>query len=461
MLRATCIAPLVLALAACAGDPGDPSDATDGGGGGGDVSTDAGDGGLTDVDDPACRGEVVPTNGDPCDCTGATAEGRVDLCDRTCACAGGFWTCNEVCDRPEVVALEFSDAPSITERTGNGDADVNPGEVWVVTGSLAALNTDADGVDVTVRLATSSGRVDVDGASTSFAGLDAEPATFDLAFEVGEDAVAGTVAITVEAFTDDGFVFTDETVDVDVVELDAPSLAFSRTRLNEVEGDGNSLIDAGETWAVTAVLSNNGTVAAEGIEVTGSVSSAALTLTTTEAVEVGVLGPAASQEVRIDVRVADDPGELLPVVQLAATATNATTITEPVEVQVRPPDTLVLDEATVGQADGGGNDDELADNGETWEVVLSVSNSGSFDIEGFEWSVRNYVSGPDEEPVFTDLGFTIASSPDRLTGGASGEVVLEATMSDETGVSGRVLVTARSDVRQHAPLVYEVTLPRP
>lgn len=461
MLRTSCFVLLALTLAACAGDPGDPSEGSDAGGEA-DTSTDGGgvDGGA-DVDDPACRGEVVPTNGDPCDCTGETAEGRVGLCDRTCACAGGFWTCNEDCDEADALELVFDDLPSLSERTGNGDADVNPGETWVVTGAVAALNAPESGADVTVRLATSSGRVDIEGATTPMRGLDDEAAVFDLAFTVSEDAVAGTVAITVEAFTDDGFVFVDETLEVDVVELDAPFLAFSRVRLNEVEGDGNSLVDAGETWAVTAVLSNNGTVAAEGIEVSGSVSSDALTLITTDAIDVGVLGPAASQEVRLDIQVADAPSELLPVVQFAATAANATTITEPYEVQVRPPDTLALDSATVGQATGGGNNDELADFGETWEIVITVSNSGGFDIEGLEWSVRNYVSGPDEEPVFTDLGFDLESSPETLAGGATGEVVLQTIVTDETGTSGRVLVTARSDVRQHAPLVYEVSLPIP
>jgi hypothetical protein len=428
-----------------------------------------------DVEPVACDPMLVPADGDTCDCEGGSTSNRDGLCDRTCVCTNGFFVCEDDCGTAEPVTLRWVTPPALVEVDGNGDRDVNPGEVWALEGTVVLANAETP-VSTTVRATTASGRISLPDDPLSFPELDAAPEDFVIEFDVNANATAGPVVITVEAFTD-GFQLIEHRVTFEVVELDRPVLSFVSDRLVEVVGDGNPVVDAGETWKVIATLRNGGSAAAEGVVLTAAPSSSSLTVVG-DPVNVGVLSAGASREIEVTFEVSATPADLTPAIDLAATASNAGTATRVVPVSVRPPDTLRFDEdITFSQVEGEGNNDEFTDEGEVWELVFPVRNAGTFTIPGLEFTLRNYatpidpVTGepitdpesglPIDDPAVTDLGFVLEDAPASLAASEESELraVVEIPAGDAT--QGRILITPRSSIRQHAPFAYDIVLPRP
>lgn len=457
-----------LLFAACGGsDDDDPNP----------PGTDTGESDVDeDVDPIACELDEVPADGDTCDCEGGTVSGREGLCDRTCVCTNGFFVCEDDCSTPQGIELVWSVAPTLVEVEGNGDRDVNPGELWAIEGAVAANNAP-NGVDTSLRATSASGRIVLDDEALRFSALGAEGEAFSLPVAINANATAGPVVVRVEAFTD-GFEIIQQQVEFSVVELDRPVLAISDDRLEEVDGDGNPVVDAGESWQVILTVRNSGSAPAEGVNLTAAASSTTLALTTTT-FSLGTVSPGATRQVEVPFTVAASPTDLTPTIDFAMSATGATTATRVVSVPVRPPDTLrfVVDEFVFQQAEGGGNGDTFADVGETWELLMPVENIGSFTISGLEFTLRNYetpldpetgepITDPEtglplDDPAISDFGFELDSAPSSLLGGRDGELraVVEIPEGDE--VNGRVLVTPRSDIRQHAPIAHDILLVRP
>jgi hypothetical protein len=448
-----------LALAACTtlavacGDDATPGD--------GDGSSDGSDDG-SGSDDPACNGLVVPVDGDSCDCEGVEGSGVEAGCDRLCSCTAGFWDCETLgCDDPDAPGLSWADLPSVEETEGNGDDDANPGETFALRGTLLLERAD-DGVTVVIQASTSSARIELEEPSLEFEGAVDGEITFEFVLNIADDAAAGEVSVTLDAYVVGQPDIVNEDVAVEITVPDSPSLAFDGLELTEGSGDGNRFVDAGERWVLTATLQNNGTLAAEDVEVTATPSNADLALDE-DTVSVGILGDGGTREVSFEFTVAANPTELDPQIQLAATSSNAATTTEIQTVTIVPTETLSAGTPVVQQVDGEGNDDAFADVDEVWEVVVPVTNNGTFEVPGLEWRLNNYVSpSPDEEPYFpASLGFALTDEPVRLAAGASGSVTAQTTITAETPSTGRVILTATSDLRRHGPFALTLTLPLP
>lgn len=458
---------LALGAVACSDDGGD--------GGGSDVAdtgnTDTADSGA-DTEIVECPDDPAPLDGDPCDCEGDDFEGRVGLCDRSCLCEFGFWSCTEECDTPDVLALELGDSPTVDEQTGNGDAVINPGEVWSITGSVRALNAPEEGADTNIRLTSDSIHVDVEDASDEADALGDEPVEFTLPFEVSDVAPGGTVTLTLEAYS--GFASVEDEIEIEIVPAQIPVLEFDDIEVLDEFGSPAVRVEAGDAIIVSAVLRNTGAVAAEGVSVSGSPSST--TLTTPDDVAVGVLAAASGERtIELTMTVSDDPSELAPVVTLAATADNATTLTEDVTVTVYPPDSVEV----LGH--------EWDTSGDDLVLVIDVQNTGRFDLPGLSWSRVNYASPPVpveppdpphcavpgdcpdgftctnqacvEDPLYESLDIGEPTGPASMLAGAEGEVRMTLEVTEDTPRFGRVLLRASSDARSHGPFPLELTLP--
>ncbi len=447
-----------------------------------DPGTDSGtDSGETDTGADAvveCGDDIEPVDGDPCDCEGDTFDGRVDNCDRACFCEFGFWSCEETCDAPDVLALSFVGELSVTEQTGNGDALVNAGEVWVVSGEVVAANAPEEGAQTSVRLRSDTIFVDTDGATSDIADLKDEAVAFSLPFSVSEDAPAAVVALTVEAFS--GFATVDETVNVEVIAPDVATLSWSRIEVQDEEGRPTVRIEAGDRLRISAELRNTGSVAAEGVSATASASSAVLTVAG-DGVELGVVAAGGSTTAEFFVDVADDPSELGPMLTLAAISDNTATATEVIDIAIFAPDTL---EVTSQAWEGAGSD---------FTLVVGIRNSGRFEISGIDWSAVNYSSpplptepadppqcandtdcdfGPEfsfrcdvpnatcvEDPLIVSMGLGDAVGPAAVGAGADATVEIPLTASGETPETGRLILRANSDLRSHGPFALELTRP--
>jgi hypothetical protein len=454
-------------LIACGGDETqDPSDS-----GGADTS-DAGS------DTPAeCADDLEPADTDTCDCEGDTFDGRVGECERTCLCEFGFWSCEQVCDAPDVLALSFVGEPVVTEQSGNGDALVNPGESWTVSGSVVATNPPTAGAETTVRLRSDTIFVDSDGSVAEIPDLREEAVQFTLPFSVAEEAPPAVVTLTLEAFS--GFATTDLPINVEVIAESEATLEWSRIELLDDGGGPAVRIEAGDRVQVSAELRNNGAIPAEGVIASASVSSSALTTDGTE-LALGIVASGGTTTVEFFVDVAVDLTDLGPTVTLAASSDNTETSTEVVDVPIFAPDTMIVtDHVWLG--------------GPTeWTLAVSVENTGRFEITGIEWSNINYSSplptvpadppqcssdgecdfGPEfsfrcdvlnatcvEDPFIDSMELRDASGPGSLAPGGNDQVEIPLTTDGSTPAAGRVILRANSDLRSHGPFALELVRP--
>jgi hypothetical protein len=447
-------------ISACAGDPNtepDPTDTADA-----SDASDALDGGL-------CYEGDAPEDGEPCDCEGETFEGQVELCDRTCACEFGFWVCEDECEEPPELELVISETLDVEEVTGNGDAIVNPGEVWSITGTVAANNAGEDGVEASVRLAVDSIFVDVDAASAQFAALGDDPEEFTLEFEVLFSATESTVNVTVEAFS--GFASSSRVVEVDIVPAQVPVFTLGTLDIVDSEGEPYGAIAPGDTVYLRGTASNTGPVDASDVTVTTTSSNALVQVP--EPFSAGALASGASDEIMVELVVSDDPTALSTEVYVELTAPDADPASRTRVIDVVPADTIEL----VGtEWEAGGSASE-------WTLVVTVRNTGSFELTGVTWL---HIDGsieipedlkddfptldcfdpieepdPDNPPTCYDpMGFEDPEGPTALAGGVEGEVRLALTTDESTPDPGLLVIRARSDARSsHGPIRLEVAAP--
>jgi hypothetical protein len=444
-----------LLLAACGGEDDEQPSASDVGM---DGSGDAGS-------DPACEGSENPTNNASCACEGTTREFTEGLCDYACVCETGFWGCTEECTEPVEVMLEWGATPEAAEVEGNGNGVPNPGETWEVTGSVRFANA-TEGQAVTVQLRSDSTKLGLEEPSTSLSNVGDTAVEFSLPFTIQEAATDGLAPLTVEAFGANGLEVIDETIELTVATIPTAILDFTGDDLVEVTGDGNRFIDAGETWKLTITLRNTGDAAAEDLVVEASSSSSSLTNVEVGEV-VGTLNAAGQVEVEVTFEVAAEPTEVAAAIQLSATSSTAATASENVDVTVRPPDTLVLLTTRVEQVPDFGNGDAVANDGELWQVVVEIQNTGGFAVEELSWNLLNYTptSGGEgsgsEEPPYTDLQFGLAEQPTRIAAGATVELLAQNEVAAGMGNIGRLIISANSSLRRHGPFAFDVNWTRP
>lgn len=466
MIRYLCVALSLFFLASCGSD--EPRDS-----GGDDTGVDSG------ADAPAeCPDDIEPADGDPCDCEGDTFEGRIDTCDRTCQCEFGFWTCEENCDTPDVLSLSFSGDPAVTEQSGNGDALVNPGEVWTITGSVVAANAPPEGAPTTVRLRSDTIFVDTDGSVAEIGALREEPVEFVLPFSVSEDAPPALLALTLEAFS--GFATTDQTVNVEVVATSEASLEWRAIELQDEGGAPAVRIEAGDRVVVAATLYNSGAIPAEDVTASASASSSSLRASTAE-ISLGVIAAGGESNVEFVADVVADPTDLSPTITLAASSSSTETVTETIDVPIFAPDTLeVASQTWTGREP-------------IWTLQVRFENTGRFPITGVEWTAVNYASppppseradppqcstdedcdfGPElsfrcdvtfatcvEDPLIESMGFGEASGPESVDAGGTVLVEIPLAVTEATPAFGRLILRANSDLRSHGPFALELDRP--
>jgi hypothetical protein len=443
-----------LFLGACGGDDEDASSSDAGMDG-------SGNGGL----DPACEGSENPTNNASCACEGTTREYTDGLCDYACVCETGFWGCTEECTEPVEVTLEWGTTPEAAEVEGNGNGVPNPGETWEVTGTVRFANA-TESQAVTVQLRSDSTKLGLEEPSTSLSDVGDTGVEFSLPFTIQPSATDGLAPLTVEAFGASGLEVIAETIELTVATIPTAILGFTGDELVEVTGDGNRFIDAGETWKLTITLRNTGDAAAEELVVEASSSSSSLTSVTVGDV-VGTLNASGQIEVEVTFAVADEPTEVAAAIQLSATSSTAATASENIDVAVRPPDTLRLVETRVEQVPDFGNGDAVADDGELWQVVVAIENTGGFAVEELSWNLLNYTptSGGEGsgsgEPPYTDLQFGLAEQPTRIAAGATIELLAQNEVAAGMGNIGRLIISANSSLRRHGPFAFDVNWTRP
>ena len=451
---------------------------------GGEETEDASDTGSADVSDSGsdaiieCADDIEPGDGDTCDCEGDTFEGRVEECERTCFCEFGFWSCEDVCDAPDVLSLSFVGEPLVEEQAGNGDALVNPGESWTVSGAIVAANPPAAGAVTTVRLRSDTIFIDSEGSVADIPDLREEAVEFTLPFSVSEDAPPAVVTLTLEAFSE--FATADLPINIEVIAESAATLQWSRIELLDEAGGPAVRIEAGDRIQISGELRNNGAIPAEGVTASASVSSLALT-TDGRDLALGVIAAGGTTTAQFFIDVAADPTDLAPTVTLAATSDNTDTATEVVDVPIFAPDTMIVtDQVWLG--------------GPTeWTLAVSVENTGRFEIGGIEWSSINYASpplptepadppqcttneecdfGPEfsfrcdvpnatcvEDPFIESMELGDATGPASLPAGGSGQVEIPLAIDGSTPASGRVILRANSDLRSHGPFALELIRP--
>lgn len=459
------LVPLCLLVACGTDDSPDDGD--------GDVSGDVG------ADVPAeCGGDIEPADGDPCDCEGDTFAGRVDICDRTCQCEFGFWTCEESCDTPDVLALGFSGDPTLSERSGNGDALLNPGEVWTVTGAVFATNAPPEGAQTTVRLRSDTIFVETDGSAAEIGALREEPVEFVLPFSIAQEAPPAVLTLTLEAFS--GFATNDQEIDVEVIATSEASLEWRTIELRDSDGAPAVRIEAGDRVTIAATLHNGGAIPAEGVTASASASSSSLRISSAE-LSLGVIAAGGDSNVEFTADVVADPIDLGPTVTLAASSDSTDTIAEMIDVPIFAPDTLEVVSRTWTGIEP------------IWTLQVRLENSGRFPITGLEWAAINYASppppsepadppqcttdedcdfGPElsfrcdmpfatcvEDPLIESMGFGDASGPDSIEAGGSALIEIPLAVSDGTPAAGRLIIRASSDLRSHGPFALEIDRP--
>jgi hypothetical protein len=420
------------------------------------------DEGSAPIPGDLCPADLEPADNESCGCETETRSFQRNACDTTCVCSSGFWACTETCQDPVFPTLTWGLLPQAEEAEGNGNGIPNPGEQWAITGSVRIDNA-TEGEDVTVQLGTTSTRFLLESARVTLEDVGVADTNFRIPFRIAGTATDGTATLTVEAFTDGITVLTRE-VELTVVVIPTPQLALNGETFTEVTGNGDRFRDGGETWRLTTQLENRGNAIAEGIRVEASASSAALT-----DIAVGTtpstLNGSGRTDVTVTFTVADQPEEANPTLQVTALASNAATVGINIPVSVRPPDNLRPVSTTLRQVEAGGNDDDIADDGETWEAVFVLENTGAFAINGLTWSLFNYPTtdpelSPDEDPPYTDFLFELDATVPSLAPGAQATITAITTIEEGFGPLGRVFLRAESSLRPHGPWPFDIELTR-
>ncbi len=443
---------------ACADDPNLDPPVTDAGGdagGSGDVSVEP-DAGQQDAATGCIEGEPI-IDGDACDCDGESRDASDELCERTCECAGGFWSCDEVCDEPEPLALRFDGAPVLVQSVGNDDALIQRGETWLVRVDVAADNAGDVGAEVLVRLQTDDIFLELPAETSrvGLTGLTGEAQTVELAFVVDAAAPEGETQLTLEATS--GFAVQTEAVRITISGPNAPALAWGDVEFERIEGDPDRQVEPGERWQLIAMLRNDGDRDAEELVLSATASSAAIVLDETAFGPPQQVSAGTSTSVRWRFDVADELIELEPEVQLLAEATGAAGARADIAVPLVPPDTL----AVVATRWSGVPPDLT--------LEVDVENAGALDVVGLEWTRINYASPTpcgdgDEEPAceipfLESLDLGEPSGPSIIAAGMTGTVELSLTRTGLTPELGRVLLRASSALRQHGPYPVDVDVP--
>lgn len=454
-LRLLAVSMLCVCLVACASDPafegGDTADAI------GADAADAGavdasaDVGAADGDGSGC-GESAVVSGNPCDCDGEETDASDELCERTCLCTGGFWSCTEDCRDPASLALSLVGAATVAEAVGNGDGLLQPGETGEVSARIAVENAQEGGADVDVRLRSFDNELTFDGSSEArFEGASGER---DVALRFGVQASASAGPIRLQLEVSSGFILVEEEIDARVEGPNQPLLRWSDAGVERVDGNANRDIEVGETWEVLGTLSNEGDREASALEIGARASSATLELAESGAGVPASLDAGESRRVSWRFVVSEPLLELVPVVTLSAGAPDAEPRALDIEVPLTPPDTLL-----VANASFTGAGDELT-------LVVTVANTGQLDVTGLDWTRINYASptpcGGDGEvecevPFFERMEFGEPDGASSIAADGSAIVELPLSVTDETPFSGRVLLRAQSDLRDHGPYPIEVS----
>lgn len=430
--------------------------------------------------DPACEGSASPDANAACSCEGTSAVSVEDLCTTNCTCTGGFWTCGEpTCEEVTEPELMFSGDAGLQEVTGNGNGVPNPGETWSVSGNVIIADA-TEAQTVTVRLRSLSTKLDVAEASEDLADIGATAVPFTLEFMILPTATEGSAPLTLEAFTAGGFDLIEDELELTVATVPTPVLTFSAGSPTETTGNGDRFLDYGEEWSMPVTLRNTGDAVAEGIAVEATPSGASLTDVSVSGAP-ATLAATGSAEVLVAFTISDDPSDFSPTLSITATSDNAETISTVEAVTIRPIDTLSFVSSLVEQVEGEGNDDAIADNGEDWQLVITLENTGTAALEITEWRLNNYFipdlpgdgsgsgdgsgegsgEGSGGEPDYTDLKFELADgTPTSIPGGSEIEVFATTTIDETMGDIGRVILTVQSSLRRHGPFAVDVPLAR-
>lgn len=435
---------LCLLFAACSDSP-----TTDSGAGSGATS---------------CAGDTAPETGAACACVGEQWSGSIDGCERLCFCTNSGWQCpgaacgedagdTEADSNTSSARLSWQGPALAREVSGNGDGQANPGESWEVVANLAVEGVDAAGATAVVRLSSISLKIEVGTPSSEVTVVPAEATTVTVAFRIAATATAGTAVIDLEAFVPGGFSTVDTSVEVPVVTVAAADLRWSNVQLSPDGSGDDLLVEAGESWTISARLANVGDAPAVDVAFGASPSSATLTLRG-DLPAAQTLTPGASVTLTFGFDVASAPTEALPSLQLLATPSGGAPFGIVEEVALVLPDTLLL--RSVGVEEAGGNGDGIAQAGETWLVRAVVENTGLIDITGLVWTGTNIPNADG-----TALTFGSVSGEPTIAAQASGDVVFTSTLADGFALTGRIQVRAQSDIRStfHGPFALDVVLP--
>lgn len=411
-----------------------------------------------------CAAGQTPETGAACGCVGEQWSGTVDGCERLCFCTNSGWQCpgaecgadagdTESDTNTSSARLSWQGPATAREVSGNGDGQANPGETWEVVGNLAVEGVDAAGATAVVRLSSISPKIEVSAPSSEVTVVPAETTTVTAGFRIAEDASAGTAVLDLEAFVPGGFSTVDTTVEVRVETVAAPDLRWSAIELTPDGSGDDLLVEAGESWTLTARLANQGDAAAVDVAFAASASSATLTLRG-ELPVAQTLTPGASVTVQFGFDVAANPTEALPSLQILATPAGGPPSGAVEEIPLVLPDTLSLRSFTVAEVMGNG--DGVAQAGETWEVEALIENAGLIDVTGLAWSATNIPNADGSV-----LGFRVESGDGTIPAASTGSVAFRATLVDGFARSGRIQARAQSDIRStfHGPFALDVTLP--
>lgn len=411
-----------------------------------------------------CAGATTPTTGAACACVGEQWSGTVDGCDRLCFCTNSGWQCpstdcgsdagdTESDTNTSSARLRWEGPATAREVSGNGDGQANPGETWEVVGNLAVEGVDAAGATAVVRLSSISPKVEVSVPSSEVTVVPAETTTVTSGFRIADDATAGTAVIDLEAFVPGGFSTVDTSVEIRVATVAAPDLRWSAIELSPDGSGDDLLVEAGESWTLTARLANQGDAAAVDVSFGATPSSGTLTLRG-DLPAAQTLTPGASVTLQFGFDVAANPTEALPSLQILATPSGGTPSGVVEEIPLVLPDTLSLRTFTVAEVSGNG--DGSAQAGETWEVAATIENAGLIDVTGLTWSATNIPNGDG-----TVLAFRVEAGDGSIAAASSGVVTFRSTLADGFARSGRIQARAQSDIRStfHGPFALDVTLP--
>jgi hypothetical protein len=412
----------------------------------------------------SCAGDTTPETGAACSCVGEQWAGTVDGCERLCFCTNSGWQCpgaacsedagdTEADSNTSSARLSWQGPALAREVSGNGDGQANPGESWEVVANLAVEGVDAAGATAVVRLSSISPKIEIGTPSSEVTVVPAESTTVTVAFRIAATATAGTAVIDLEAFVPGGFSTVDTSVGVLVVTVAASELRWSNLELTPDGSGDDLLVEAGESWTLSARLANVGDAPAVDVAFGASPSSATLTLRG-DLPAAQTLTPGASVTLTFGFDVAIAPTEALPSLQLLATPSGGAPSGVVEEIPLVLPDTLFL--RSVGVEEAGGSGDGIAQAGETWLVRAVVENRGLIDVTGLVWSGTNIPNGDG-----TALTFGSISGEPTIAAESTGDVLFTSTLSEGFARSGRIQVRAQSDIRStfHGPFALDVVLP--